>query len=238
MRPLRDRTLEKAVDKIKQAPERLETTPRGGKGEGRRPEQGRPAGRLTARCARPAEDVPQGRHRLRRHPRAAAPRRDPRRGRDRPVLVARLEEAGLLGTIDGEGLQVNSRRVHHRAPRRHASPLLDRQPVVGSPPVPALARRPATRSSAGRRRAGQLGRRLRPPAAAPGRSRSIASGHSRQFDLPEQLSRGVRPRWRTMRDSYYDERLGNRNWDAIRRKYIDMAAEAPDLRRPSPSSST
>ena len=32
-----------------------------------------------------------------------------------------------------------------------------------------------------------------------------------------------------MRDSYYDERLGNRNWDAIRRKYIDMAAESPDL---------
>jgi Tol biopolymer transport system component/C-terminal processing protease CtpA/Prc len=34
--------------------------------------------------------------------------------------------------------------------------------------------------------------------------------------------------WRTMRDRYYDERLGNRNWDAIRRKYSDMAAAAPD----------
>jgi tricorn protease len=34
--------------------------------------------------------------------------------------------------------------------------------------------------------------------------------------------------WRTMRDTWYDERLGNRDWPAIRRKYSDMAAEAPD----------
>ena len=30
-----------------------------------------------------------------------------------------------------------------------------------------------------------------------------------------------------MRDHWYDERLGNRNWDAVRRKYAD-AAETPD----------
>jgi tricorn protease len=35
--------------------------------------------------------------------------------------------------------------------------------------------------------------------------------------------------WRTMRDNYYDERLGNRNWDAIRRKYVEMAAAARDM---------
>jgi tricorn protease len=34
--------------------------------------------------------------------------------------------------------------------------------------------------------------------------------------------------WRTMRDTWYDERLGNRDWPAIRRKYSDMAATAPD----------
>ncbi len=28
--------------------------------------------------------------------------------------------------------------------------------------------------------------------------------------------------------SWYDGRLGNRDWPAIRRKYTDMAAEAPD----------
>ena len=31
-----------------------------------------------------------------------------------------------------------------------------------------------------------------------------------------------------MRDRWYDERLGNRNWDAVRRKYTDMAAQSPD----------
>lgn len=36
--------------------------------------------------------------------------------------------------------------------------------------------------------------------------------------------------WRVMRDHYYDERLGNRDWDAVRAKYAELAAEAPDLR--------
>lgn len=36
--------------------------------------------------------------------------------------------------------------------------------------------------------------------------------------------------WRTMRDWYYDERLGNRDWDAVRAKYAPMAAAAPDMR--------
>lgn len=35
--------------------------------------------------------------------------------------------------------------------------------------------------------------------------------------------------WRVMRDDYYDERLGNRNWDAIRRKYQDAARNAVDM---------
>lgn len=36
--------------------------------------------------------------------------------------------------------------------------------------------------------------------------------------------------WRMMRDHFYDERLGNRNWDAVRRKYADVAAAAPDAK--------
>ncbi|MFN0058834.1 MAG: S41 family peptidase [Planctomycetota bacterium] len=32
--------------------------------------------------------------------------------------------------------------------------------------------------------------------------------------------------WRSMRDGFYDERLGNRDWDAIRQKYVDHAAAA------------
>ncbi|MBI1325638.1 PDZ domain-containing protein [bacterium] len=45
----------------------------------------------------------------------------------------------------------------------------------------------------------------------------------------ERFRAGFDQAWRTMRDRWYDERLGNRNWDAIRRKYADAAASAPDL---------
>ena len=31
--------------------------------------------------------------------------------------------------------------------------------------------------------------------------------------------------WRTMRDRWYDDRMGNNNWDAVRRKYREHAAE-------------
>lgn len=36
--------------------------------------------------------------------------------------------------------------------------------------------------------------------------------------------------WRVMRDHYYDDRLGNRDWDAVRAKYAPVAAAMPDMR--------
>jgi len=54
------------------------------------------------------------------------------------------------------------------------------------------------------------------------------------FSARQQFQRETRFRaafdlaWRLMRDYYYDERLGNRNWDGIRRKYAEMAAKAVD----------
>lgn len=36
--------------------------------------------------------------------------------------------------------------------------------------------------------------------------------------------------WRTMRDHYYDETLNHRDWNAVRQKYADTAATAPDMR--------
>lgn len=35
--------------------------------------------------------------------------------------------------------------------------------------------------------------------------------------------------WRLMRDNWYDERMGNRNWQALRRKYGTMAARAINI---------
>lgn len=54
------------------------------------------------------------------------------------------------------------------------------------------------------------------------------------FRVPQELNVADRYRaafdlaWRSMRDSYYDENFGNNNWDAIRRKYVDIAASAVD----------
>ena len=45
----------------------------------------------------------------------------------------------------------------------------------------------------------------------------------------ERFKAGFDQAWRVMRDNWYDERMGNRNWDSIRRKYTDAAAQVPDL---------
>jgi tricorn protease len=50
-----------------------------------------------------------------------------------------------------------------------------------------------------------------------------------EFERADRYRAGFDQAWRVMRDRWYDERLGNRNWDAIRRKYVDAAAAAPDL---------
>jgi tricorn protease len=49
-----------------------------------------------------------------------------------------------------------------------------------------------------------------------------------EVDLPQKYRAAFELAWRQMRDGFYDEKLGNRNWDAIRRKYSDAAAQAPD----------
>jgi len=59
---------------------------------------------------------------------------------------------------------------------------------------------------------------------------------TRSFRAQHSIDRAAKQRavfdqcWRTMRDRFYDERLGNRDWDAVRQKYADMAASAADLR--------
>ena len=57
-----------------------------------------------------------------------------------------------------------------------------------------------------------------------------------RFRAPLTIARADQQRavfdqcWRILRDRYYDERLGNRDWTAIRAKYAAAAAQAPDLR--------
>jgi tricorn protease len=48
------------------------------------------------------------------------------------------------------------------------------------------------------------------------------------IDAHERYRAGFNAAWRLMRDNWYDDRLGNRDWDAIRHKYCDAAATSPD----------
>jgi len=49
-----------------------------------------------------------------------------------------------------------------------------------------------------------------------------------EVDLSARFREGFLLAWRTMRDSFYDGRLNNRDWHAVRSKYEDRAARAPD----------
>lgn len=65
-------------------------------------------------------------------------------------------------------------------------------------------------------------------------SKGVVSTH--RFRALQSVNRPEKQRavfdlcWRIMRDRYYDERLGNRDWNAVRAKYGDAAAAAPDMR--------
>ena len=68
--------------------------------------------------------------------------------------------------------------------------------------------------------------------ASTGDGESSGSGYRfqalQEVDLPEKFAAAFDLAWRTMRDTYYDERLGNRDWDKVRSKYRDMAAKCSD----------
>lgn len=49
-----------------------------------------------------------------------------------------------------------------------------------------------------------------------------------EVDLPKKYAAAFDLAWRTMRDNWYDSRLGNRDWNAVRAKYIDVAEQCPD----------
>jgi tricorn protease len=47
-------------------------------------------------------------------------------------------------------------------------------------------------------------------------------------DLGKKYAAAFDSAWRTMRDNWYDEKLGNRDWNSIRTKYHDMASHCVD----------
>lgn len=71
----------------------------------------------------------------------------------------------------------------------------------------------------------------------PGSVTSTGTHTRYTFRVDQEVDRRARFRtvfdqcWRVMRDRWYDERLGNRNWDEVRRKYLDAAGQVSDLPR-------
>jgi len=64
--------------------------------------------------------------------------------------------------------------------------------------------------------------------SAAGKATSYSFETKQEIDLEARNRAGFILAWRYMRDSYYDGRLNNRDWDAVRRKYEDSAVRAPD----------
>jgi tricorn protease len=65
--------------------------------------------------------------------------------------------------------------------------------------------------------------------ASTGKSTSYSFSVRQATDVAMRYETAFMQCWRHMRDSFYDERLNNKNWDAVYRKYAPMAREAVDL---------
>ncbi len=102
-----------------------------------------------------------------------------------------------------------------------AMPVAPRGPPPATPPATPPGTPPAPSTPAGASTGGV-------PASVTDAGRVT----NYTFRVPQQIDLAARHRaafdlaWRTMRDSWYDERLGNRNWDEIRLKYLDAASTA------------
>lgn len=63
---------------------------------------------------------------------------------------------------------------------------------------------------------------------ASGKSTRYSFRARQALDRAARLRAGFDVAWRLMRDGFYDGRHNNRNWDAVRRKYRDVAGQVPD----------
>jgi tricorn protease len=64
--------------------------------------------------------------------------------------------------------------------------------------------------------------------SAAGAITSFGFSAHQAVDRRERYRAGFDESWRTMRDRWYDPKLGNRDWNAVRAKYRDVAAAAPN----------
>lgn len=144
--------------------------------------------------------------------------------RVRRVRIPNTSESGLtwspdskrlafLATIDGK------RGLYTIEPPDETKPKL----------LSTTALSPAAWLSADDQLVGLVDDRISTVSAKTGTLKSLPF-RARQTVVQQEQQRALFDQcWRVMRDRYYDERLGNKDWNAIREKYLTMAAEAPDL---------
>jgi tricorn protease len=100
--------------------------------------------------------------------------------------------------------------------------------------APAAASAPAPMAIPKKGGKGGKGGAVPKSGAAPASDGPPASGGSYSFSVRQLLDLSARNGivfdtcWITMRDHWYDSNLGNNDWDKVRRKYRDMAAQCPD----------
>jgi tricorn protease len=106
---------------------------------------------------------------------------------------------------------------------------LPTSPVGRTTPAVANPNTPPAPTTPGPRRGGGAGAATpSDPDASGGGGTSYRFSAQQEVDVPKKHAAAFELAWRTMRDNWYDERLGNRDWKAVRSKYLDHAGKTTD----------
>jgi tricorn protease len=99
-------------------------------------------------------------------------------------------------------------------------------PGTGAPPTTTAA--PTPTPPVTKKGVGKKGPATTGGGTAPATGGGYTFVARQKVDLPARQAVVFDTCWRNMRDNWYDSNLGNNDWDAVRRKYRDAAAQAPD----------
>jgi tricorn protease len=226
----RDRSLEKAVDKIKKGRTKAATPAKPGApaAKGARPDA--PAAEEPKKPASPvAIDFDRIHERIRRISIPNSTEARPFWSPDSKRLAFTASIDGTTGVYSVEIPDDLKPKLISAVPGTQARWLETGNQIVwlsgGVPSSVVPAGGPAL---AGPRSAAGASAAAESSPAGGGRQSSYRFRALQELNWPAHYRAGFELAWRTMRDNWYDERLGNRNWDAVRRKYSDMAAASPD----------
>jgi tricorn protease len=226
----RDRSLEKAVEKIKKGRTKGATTKSAGAAtKGARPEA--PTADEPKKPVTPvAIDFDRIHERIRRIAIPNSTEARPFWSPDSKRLAFSANVDGTAGLYSVEIPDDLKPKLLSTQPGTQASWLESGNQIVwlsGGVPASLVPGGGGSSASSGRTGASPAAS-AEPPAPGGGRQTSYRFRALQELNWPAHYRAGFDLAWRTMRDNWYDERLGNRNWDAIRRKYTDMAAASPD----------